>query len=862
VVEGDRTFTRLFGDGYGRNAEFGRPGVPVIRWSLAVPSGARVVVEIVDADYEERSLDRLGIGPILPAQPAVAKEPEQRSPFMYDRAAYRDDSYYPAEPARIEDDSVVRGHRLIQLNASPIAFNPSRNTVRLYSQITIRLRFLEGDVDQTLWDWTRFESPLFESRLTDSVLNYGSLAEALDHARFLRVGYLIIVGHDDFYAPMLPFVALKQSEHYEVTMVRLSDFVADPAGMNPVDLKNAILHEIILRYQAGNPAPSFLLLVGDDDTIPTWEGDERPGANGISVPMTDLYYACMDPVPDASPDISYGRFPVRSADETTHMVDKYLVYASLSGTEPWLERIAFAASSDPDHYTDTEGPHNYLIFNQTIPHHYTGSFPNDPQGGGDQLYRVTHSAVKDDLRDALNEGRWVVVYSGHGSSSEWQDFDFDRNNVAALTSSGVLPFVASFACWTGYFAQHWYDHMLADTWVTAENKGALAYWGPTFWSGWETDADLEREAFNFAFSQTPIASPGYGTTLARITEAGFSGIEFIHGAQVARAMREMYHLLGDPSTRLWFLVWDNLYTAILDGNIPDDIIFHSADRGEISMYRWDAETGIMPHLRFEYQGTSRSRLAVGNFVGDEVSEVLLYNGEAGDAALYLLTEEESGVMVEGSLVDDIGAGWDEVVVGYFGYTSPATDYIFLYDTDQEGPAGRSALYLAGDGRLERSSRQSDLQGGWDLVVSGRFGRRPRASGLFFYDRDSGLGMRHEVDRRGGLEQVAEYSGLGKAWDIILTGDFDRESQSDELLFYDRESGTVGIYAADDTEKLRLLQIHTGIGSNWSVMVCGQFGGDQHTDLLCYDGIRGEGIFYISDGNAGLTAREVRTGRFP
>jgi len=151
--------------------------------------------------------------------------------------------------------------------------------------------------------------------------------------------------------------------------------------------------------------------------------------SGVGIPSSDMYYACMDGVPDERPDISYGRFPVRSAEEATWMVDKYLAYDALTGSEPWLETVAFAASSDPDHYADAEGAHNFLIFNQTIPHHYTGSFPGDPQGGGDQLYRVTHGAVKSDLRDVLNEGRWAVVYSGHGSSSEWQDFDFDRNSI-------------------------------------------------------------------------------------------------------------------------------------------------------------------------------------------------------------------------------------------------------------------------------------------------------------------------------------------------------------------------------------------------------------------------------------------------
>ncbi|MEE8326259.1 MAG: hypothetical protein V3R58_04395, partial [candidate division NC10 bacterium] len=386
------------------------------------------------------------------------------------------------------------------------------------------------------------------------------------------------------------------------------------------------------------------------------------------------------------------------------------------------------------------------------------------------------------------------------------------------------------------------------------NKGALAFWGSTFNTGWETDADLEREAFDFAFSQSPIASPGYGTTLASIMEAGYAGIENIYGWPEARGTRVIYHLLGDPSARLWFLVWDNLYTAILDGNVPNDLVFQSAERGELSLYRWDGEAGLKPYLRAENLEMTWDRVAVGNFTGDALSEVLLYDSEGGKATLFRISEDESGVLAPFARVDNMGTGWDAVLTGYFGHVSPESDYLFLYDTDAESTEGRNALYLARNGRLERSTAPNDLQGGWDVFSSGRFGRRPRASDLFFYDRDTGMAARYEVDRRGGLERTGEYGGLGKAWDIIVTGDFHGDSPSDELLFYDRESGTIAVYAIEDAEKLRLLQIHTSIGSTWSTLACGQFGGDEHTDLLCYGKSRGEGIFYISDGRAGFTIR--------
>ncbi len=109
----------------------------------------------------------------------------------------------------------------------------------------------------------------------------------------------------------------------------------------------------------------------------------------------------MDGASDWHPDIGRGRFPVRSPEQTTYMVDKYLAYANLTGQEPWVKKASFPATCDL--YTVAEGTHNYVIDTYTAPKGYIGHFPNDPQPGGDKLYCITYGATRTDLIERVQQ---------------------------------------------------------------------------------------------------------------------------------------------------------------------------------------------------------------------------------------------------------------------------------------------------------------------------------------------------------------------------------------------------------------------------------------------------------------------------
>ncbi len=524
-VEG-QPYTRLYGEGYGHPATVGLPDLPVLRRDVEIPFGATVALELVQAEYADYRLDDLDLYPIYPLQPPLPKVPgaENRPPTV-DRTFYESGSRYPASPLALGETYIVRGHRVQTVEVWPVAYDPTAGTVRLYSRLTFRLRLSGSDLARTQALAERYASPVFEAQLSRRILNYNQGRPPVEFAPDTPVGYLIVTA-DAYYDAMLPFVSLKESRGFDVTMVRCSE-------IGGCSSPNTIQNYIQNAYQTWPIPPSYVLLVGDTNTIAGW--------NSVSAgEITDLYYSTMDApgTGDWHPDIGRGRFPVRSAAQTTIMVNKYFTYANLTGQEPWLKTVAFPATCD--NYIVAEGTHNYVINTHTLPGGYTGTFPNNPQPGGDKLYCVTYGATAANIQASLNQGRWAVIYSGHGGWDGWE-MNYGTSYVQNLTNYGMFPFVASHACITGDFAQ---PEVFGETWVLQDNKAALVFWGSSDSSFWDEDDVLERAMFDSLFTVTPHPD------VARMTDDGLAAVEAAYPIS-ARYYWETYNVLGDPAVKIF-----------------------------------------------------------------------------------------------------------------------------------------------------------------------------------------------------------------------------------------------------------------------------------------------------------------------
>ncbi len=524
VEAAGETYTLLTGEGYGHPSAIGRPDLPVLRRGVEIPFGAEVEVEIEAADYTDYPLDH----PVLPLQPPLPKCGSLQVPFEIDRPFYADGSPYPASPVTLGEPYVVRGHRVQPVEVWPASYDPGAGTIRIYHRIVFHLRLAGSDMARTRALARRFASPAFENSLARQIVNYNQGRPPLRFHPDAQAGYLIITA-DAYYDAMLPFVNLRDSRGFDVTITRISEI---PGGGS----NTAIRDYIADAYWNWPTPPSYVLLVGDTDTVPGWTGP----ATGEVV---DLYYGCMDGEDDWHPDLGRGRFPVRSAAQTTAMVNKYLAYAGFAGDEPWLKKAAFIATCDQ--YQVAEGTHNYVIDNYTEPNGYTGIFPNDPEPGGDKIYCVTYNGSSVNITNAANDGRWAIVYSGHGAPSGWADgqVSFSQSDVESLGDYGFFPFVAGHACNTGRFDTS--PEAFCETWVLQEDKGSLIYWGSADFSYWDEDDVLERGMFDSLFDSTD----GY-PTVAEMTDYGLAATEAAYPSS-AQYYWETYNVMGDPAVKIF-----------------------------------------------------------------------------------------------------------------------------------------------------------------------------------------------------------------------------------------------------------------------------------------------------------------------
>ncbi|MBK7513429.1 MAG: hypothetical protein IPI76_14370 [Chloracidobacterium sp.] len=80
------------------------------------------------------------------------------------------------------------------------------------------------------------------------------------------------------------------------------------------------------------------------------------------------------------------------------------------------------------------------------------------------------------LLGEINQGRYIVNYSGHGSTGVWASTGFfGVNSVPQLTNSNSLSLFTMLTCLNGYFINPTADS-LAEKLFNAQNGGSVMSW--------------------------------------------------------------------------------------------------------------------------------------------------------------------------------------------------------------------------------------------------------------------------------------------------------------------------------------------------------------------------------------------------
>lgn len=537
-------FTQLSIPDYGTSNRIGDPQLPMLRKLIEIPLGADANVNVISYTLTEYNLSDYGISnKIIPSQPSVSKDPKKKLPdFEYNTATYNADQFNTDDLVSVDVLGVMRGVRLARLNIAPVRYNPVTNTIQVYNDIEVEVIFPGADVAQTIELKKKTASMYFESMYNNALLNYKKAHSTKDTVTKYPVKY-VIVSDPAFQSTLQPYVQWKTKKGFTV----VEAYTNNPAvGTTTTSIKNYLLG----LYNAGtpsDPAPSFVLFVGDVAQVPSFSGT-------TDFHVSDLYYC--EYTGDFFPEVYYGRFSATNTSELQPQIDKTLEYEQYLMTDPsFLGQVVMIAGQDATYGPlQGDGQINYG----------TDTYFNTAHGltSHTYLYAVSGSSAAQIIQN-VSEGVGFANYTAHGSSYGWADPSFSISDIAGLQNNHKYPLMVGNACSTNTFDGDCFGEEL----LRANDKGALGYIGGSNSTYWDEDywwaVGYKTVVVNPVYSTGSLGSydrtfhdhgEHFGEWYASQDQMIFAGNLAVtqSGSSISDYYWEVYHLMGDPSLMVYF----------------------------------------------------------------------------------------------------------------------------------------------------------------------------------------------------------------------------------------------------------------------------------------------------------------------
>ncbi len=549
-------FTEFFLEGGHYVGEFGTPKLPASKHLIEIPFGADVDVEVVRFSKSTIKLSEVGVtNLIMPAQPMLRKDQDPSEvKFEFKPEAYADKSFNEELLAKIDILGVLRGVRIAQLTVAPIRYNPSEGILEVYNDLEIEINYRNADISRTMIAQASTFSPYFEPVYNRLKTRLPSKNLYNSHPDLTKNPIkMVIVSNRMFQATLQPFIEWKTQQGIYVTVG-----YTDVIGTTVTAIRNFI-HGIYNAATPDNPAPTFVIMVGDPATMPA-------SANGSATnSVTDLYYASVDG--DMFPEMYYGRLSARNVQELQNQIDKILYYQRYEFADPtYLNNVTLIAGQDATwnprigQPTVKYGTANYFNAANGFATVWGYGVANDPNNPNNS---PGYAGCYDNARISVS----LINFTAHCSPTSWADPTLTTAMVHAMTNTGKYPLAIGNCCKSSLFSN---PESIGEAWVRAQNKGAVAYIGSAPNTHWFND-------FYWAVGAFPIVgqNDGYVPTVAQTTVGAYdapfvsdylsvAALKFVGNLAITTAAAnnwpthqsalyywQAYHTFGDPSTYIY-----------------------------------------------------------------------------------------------------------------------------------------------------------------------------------------------------------------------------------------------------------------------------------------------------------------------
>ncbi|NOQ23957.1 MAG: T9SS type A sorting domain-containing protein [Bacteroidales bacterium] len=487
----------------------GAPDLPKISQAVTIPNSAGMELKIIDSKFIE--IDDIDLAP---SKGVITRDKDPKTiPYVYGEV-YSKDEFYPSNIVKASDPYLIRNVRGQNVTVFPVQYNPVTKKIRIYTHVTVELVEERKGIKNILNVNPKIENDaVFQNVLTNHFINYSSSAK---YTPVSETGKnMLIVCYTDFMDEMAEFVTWKESIGYTVNMVNYSTIGSSSA------LKTYV------QNQYDQNGISYLLLVGDGAQVPSSSTSAGDSDNNYGYTSGSDHYL----------DLFVGRF---SADNTTDLqtqIDRTIYYErDVNSSETWFKKGVGVASNEGDGGGGDDNESDEVHMN---------NIETDLLGFGytavDRVYQDGGSAAQ--LSTALNNGRGIINYVGHGSDYTWASMVYTQANVNALTNENELPVVISVACVVGNFTN---KTCFAETWMRATNNGnptgAIVFYGSTINQSWASPMCAQDEMNDLLVAGTYINNGGMFVNgmFQMIDEYGTDG----------ENMADTWTVFGDPSLQM------------------------------------------------------------------------------------------------------------------------------------------------------------------------------------------------------------------------------------------------------------------------------------------------------------------------
>ncbi len=432
TVDGQRMSLLTMSEAYPIN-EVGNPQLLQTATSLIIPENSVPSVEILHS-----SSHIVNGFELAPSKGTLYRNINPQDIPYQKGSAYLQDKMLYNDSVTLGNSYQLHDYHGIPVRFYPFAYNPVRKELKVYSSITVRIRFNSTSYIQH----PSRVSKTFKDIYQNHFLNYRTMRST----PLEENGAILILAPEEFCAAMQPYADWKIKNGYPTEIVSLST-----TGNTSSQVKNYITN----YYNSHNL--TFVLLVGDSGKFPTIT------ANGN---ISDNYYGEIAGN-DNYADVIIGKISAETVDHINTQVDRFIQYEQNPPvTAHFPVFCGIASNQGPGDNNEYDYDHIRNIDNILQNYTYTSGYEffEGSHGGLDGSGNPTATQVA----NAINAGVGVINYCGHGDDDMWVTSSFTNTHIQNLTNYNKLPFIISVACINGEYSG---QTCFAEAWMRATKNG-------------------------------------------------------------------------------------------------------------------------------------------------------------------------------------------------------------------------------------------------------------------------------------------------------------------------------------------------------------------------------------------------------